>query len=79
MVDAIKMKFKEEVNDFHAYKQMERAALNAGDRFAGLWLMKIAADEYSHAKWMRHYLKERNMFSKELEELWEHMDEKMDG
>ena len=76
MVDAIKMKFKEEVNDFHAYKQMERAALNAGDRFAGLWLMKIATDEYSHAKWMRHYLKERNMFPKELEELWERMDEK---
>ena len=70
MVDAIKMKFKEEVNDFHAYKQMERAALNAGDRFAGLWLMKIAADEYSHAKWMRHYLKEHGAFSTECESLW---------
>ena len=70
MVDHLKAKFKEEVSDYNAYKAMEKAALESGDRFAALWIMKIAEAEYSHAKWMRYYLKERNMFPQDLEDMW---------
>ena len=78
MIDVIKQKFREEVTDFHAYKKLEREAYNTGDRFVALWVGKIAREEYTHARWMRHYLKEHGMFTKDLEDMWEQMEERME-
>lgn len=78
MIDVIKQKFREEVTDFHAYKKLEKQAYDTNDRFVALWIGKIAREEYTHARWMRHYLKEHGAFSAECEDMWKSVIDEME-
>lgn len=48
---------KEELEDIMEYHRLSEEAKEAGHEEVSEWLMRIAKDEYSHAKYLHEHLK----------------------
>lgn len=80
ITDKLYENFPDEINDANHYMDMAKSAHNMGHEELAHYLSEMAKDEYTHAMFIHHHLKESGIeMPEEWHKEWEELENRFRG